>query len=150
MKILCILLLLFTYSNAQVDNKSNKLQDELNTILEDDQKYRVILTSDTILSEKQIDSLWELQYDLDNINIDKSIDIIKKFGYINSLNSDFITPFMTVFMHTPKKRIEEVKKIINIEKDKGTIDKASYGMIMWHLHGRKNEFQINRNGTDNK
>ncbi len=144
MRIIYFLIIVTSYSYSQTKNKNKNLQSELTSILDLDQKYRKLILNENNFTKKEIDSLWDLQYKLDNQNIDKSIEIIKENGYLNAFNSKYKSPFMTVFMHTHKDKIEEVKKLIIDEKNKDNIDEASYGIIMWHLEGRKiNKSSIN-------
>lgn len=88
------------------------------------------------LSHIQKDSLWKLQHNIDKDNTKRLIQIVKKYGYINSENSNSKIPLYPMFMHTPEEYKNEVLKIIESENSHGNINLRDYKSIKWHLTGR--------------
>lgn len=117
---------------------TDELKSELNAIKISDRKHRLyIIKNRDNLTETEIDSLWVLQSFIDLENTSKVLEIIEEFGYLSNSNAETNFPMHIVLMHTPKVLIDTVYKVINKEKEAGRIIKSSYGMIKWHLDGRR-------------
>lgn len=126
----------FSYSQEKIFFPK-KIVDEMNIMIENDQKYRSYISKNkqTLIKSDQ-DSLWKLQTNIDTYNINRLVQLIEEFGYFDSSNSNIKAPIFIFFMHTPKDMKDKVSNLIHSEYENGKIDKASYGMILWHLEGR--------------
>ncbi|WP_299122156.1 hypothetical protein [uncultured Winogradskyella sp.] len=132
----------FCVINSQEKVEKKILPDililELKSITQSDQKYRsIIVENRESLSKKDKDSLWVLQDEIDINNTIRVIEIIKEYGYISSSNSNSNFPMHIILMHTPNNLKSEVLELIEKENRAGRIVKSSYGLIKWHLEGRK-------------
>lgn len=139
--ILCLLIVPIVASSQELSDKKilSKAQlSELKLMFENDQKYRNIISDQReSLSKAEIDSLWSLQDKIDLYNTKRVIEIIKKHGYVSSINSNNnVAPLQIILAHSPNVLKESVASIIDIENKAGRISKSSYGLIKWHLNDR--------------
>lgn len=137
-----ILMLIFLNCNSQ--NAENililddKLIFELENMISEDQKYRVMMASDSLIFNTGVkDSLWTLQKKIDEKNTKRLIEIIADNGFIHSSKTNCKLPVYLIFMHSPFKYKTQILNIINYAKKNNTIDSAAYGLIKWHINGRK-------------
>jgi hypothetical protein len=143
-KLIMILFLIFqnAFVNAQVIRDKQILPieiiSELDSIIHSDQKYRLLVAENReVFSQEKIDSLWNLQDVIDFNNTLRVVEIIEEYGYLSSENSNSNFPMHIILMHTPKELKIKVLEIIEKEKARGRIVESSYGIIKWHLKGRK-------------
>lgn len=143
----------YSQNNSKVIVPEN-IKRELKIIIESDQKFRTYISKNRKnLLKAEIDSLWRLQSIEDNRNTRRVIEIIEEYGYLLSSNSNTRFPMHIILMHTPNQLKDTVYKVINMEMEAGRITQSSYGMITWHLDGRKEiklEQFLNQNDSINK
>ncbi|MDX8554300.1 hypothetical protein MK851_11780 [Tenacibaculum sp. 1B UA] len=114
-----------------------KILEEVKIMLEKDQKNRTLLAENkNDFSKKEIDSIWRLQKTIDCKNVLRLIQIVEKYGYFHSGNSNSKEAIFAIFMHSPNKLKKKVSTLIENEKKQNRIDKGSYSLIKWHLEGR--------------
>lgn len=109
---------------------------ELELMSEREWLYRGCILYDKVylLSEKERNMLWQLQFAIDDSNTKRLIEIIKKHGYVDHRNSNIdYVPMLRFFLHAPKKYWEEIKVLIDKEKQRGNIDDTSYNAIISHM-----------------
>jgi len=82
-----------------------------------------------------VDSLWSRQEALDEENTMLLIKIIKEIDYPTLDSLECFEKSLIVFVHTPKKLIEDVRDVL--EPRKKYLHPNRYRHIMWHLDGRK-------------
>ncbi len=85
----------------------------------------------------------------------RMIEITKKYGFPSLkrirkfYKKDFIDPEFNPYIllvHAPKKYWEELKILMKGELENGTINKCTYGHLLWHITGRKNLQPLLDNG----
>ena len=89
-------------------------------------------------SQRQKDSLWKIQEEIDERNTEKLIDITKKRGWVSKkgLNCrESISPVL-IFRHSNEKFHEEIKMLIEIESKAGRMESGDFMFIENHLNGR--------------
>lgn len=104
-------------------------------------KARAISDKTPQISEKKQDSLMKLQIKLDNKNTELLIDIIKEKGWVykNNLDCEEYFSAWLVFRHSQSQYWNEIRKIIDKEKDLGRIGVKDYNMVNNHIKGRPNK-----------
>jgi len=87
-------------------------------------------------NQQEVDSLWRLQEKIDMENSRLVMDIVKDIGLsgFDSLGMDCLKQALIVFVHTPDELKDEVKALVESEKD--NMFEGQYNHIMWHLNGR--------------
>jgi len=84
---------------------------------------------------------------IDSINVIELLKVTKKYGFpshdrlLNELGSNTDrkmtrSPHL-IFVHTPQKYINKVRKIVTKEYLNGRLGKSACSHIFWHLNGRK-------------
>ena len=71
---------------------------------------------------------------------------IKKF-YANEFIDPEFNPYI-LLVHAPKKYWEELKILMKNELNDGTINKCTYGHLLWHVTGRKSFQPMLDNGYE--
>ena len=84
-----------------------------------------------------MDSLWELQTNIDSINTIRLIEIVKKYGFPSVDRLGAPVSAWLIFQHSPKNFWRELNLLIKKESRKGNIPIAETTMLKWHLNGRK-------------
>ena len=90
----------------------------------------------------------------DKTHTQRLIEITKKYGFpsVKRLNANLPQKIKGEFnpiillLHSPKQYWEELIPLMTKEYKLGTIDRCSYGYIMWHFHGRKDISFLLNNG----
>lgn len=87
----------------------------------------------------KIDSLMDLQRELDIKNTEKLIKIINIYGYpdIRKLNCKEYSIPVLIFVHSPKEYWGEIKLIIDKERNLNRMTEGDYKYISWHINNRK-------------
>ena len=160
---LILIVNIVAYAQEKI-NLSKEVRNQLNELIENDQKYRIklagidmdslaLITLDSLstfdkinelfvsnksdtFSKIEKDSLWDLQYKIDIQNSKKLFKIISEYGYLNQENSNCNIPLHIVLMHTPEQFKERTLKLVEQEYEKGKISQFNYLNIIWHLNGR--------------
>ena len=99
-------------------------------------------------TEKQEDSLMQLQIILDNKNTELLIDIIKERGFPNlpdCKGSKF--PAMTL-RHSQSQYWDEIRHLVEKEFNSGNMNKGQYKIVLNHINGRE-EFKITKEKFNN-
>lgn len=138
-KILYLLLLLPLVLLSQEKKKKildTSLLNEIEIMFDKDQLYRSNILSDRkhLLSEVEWKTLWKFQFEIDDQNTRRIIEIVKEYGYVDHSNSNIeYIPMISFFLHAPKKYTEEIKSLIDKERKKGNVDGTTYDKIISHL-----------------
>jgi hypothetical protein len=90
----------------------------------------------------------------DKIHTQRLLEITKKYGFptVNRMNAYLPVKIKGEFnpiillLHSPKQYWEELIPLMTNEYKLGTIDRCTYGYIMWHFHGRKDMSYLLNNG----
>lgn len=141
-RIFLLLMFFFFDCKAQDTNDILILNDdllfELENMVNKDQKYRVMMSSDSLtFNTAEKDSLWLIQNIIDEENTKRLIEIVSDKGFIHSSKTNSNSPVYIIFMHSPFKYKSKILEIINKAKKNNRIDSAAYGLINWHINGRK-------------
>jgi len=94
--------------------------------------------------QKVIDSLWEIQIELDKKNTRLLIDITRKRGWVtkNMLGcTEYFAPFL-VFRHAPQEFWNELRPLIEKEYAEKRMGAGDYGFIDNHIRGRPIDFSF--------
>ena len=82
----------------------------------------------------------------DALHTERMIEITKKYGFpsIDRIRKYYNVEFndpefnpILIFIHSPKEYWEELKVLMLNEYEVGTINKCSYGYLLWQFTGRK-------------
>jgi hypothetical protein len=88
---------------------------------------------------------------------ERMIEITKKYGFpsLNRIrkfyNNEFVDPEFNPYIlivHAPKQYWEELKILMKNEFNDGTINKCTYGHLLWHVTGRKSFQPMLDNGFE--
>lgn len=91
-------------------------------------------------SEYQADlaSLKALMNNIDDSNTKLLIGITKKYGFpTNHRLGVYKSKAYFIFVHAPKKYVEEIRELINDEYQYKRLNEYKKDYIFWHLNGRK-------------
>jgi hypothetical protein len=115
----------------------------LDKITVNDQKHRVKLRDNSI-SEVVKDSLRKLIRKDDIENTEILIKIINQIGWPKTENMfcEISYPTVVIFRHAPEQYFDTIKKLIDIELEKGNIDGLNHAFIQNHLEGRPAFFKV--------
>ncbi|MCG8808943.1 hypothetical protein G1K57_12175 [Tenacibaculum finnmarkense] len=126
-----------TFDKSETD-KIESLADSLRILEISNRKFK----SDTI--KKQI---WKNYINpMDAKHTERMIEITKKYGFPSIkrikkyYKKDFADPEfnpLIIFIHSPKKYWEELKKLMLNEYESGLINQCIYGYSLWQFTGRK-------------
>lgn len=141
------LVLLFLLSACKNENNYEddvELCNLLSKMTDDDQKIRNmdLLQNGT---QKQKDSLWEIQNEIDLRNTKLLIEITENRGWVSKkkLSCDGTMAPVVIFRHSPKQYFEKIKELIETESKAGRMEGGDYMFIDNHLQGRPAfDFQI--------
>jgi len=122
------------------------IKRELETILETDQKYRMII--DSVQKQfgwdsKEMKELWTKQNKIDSLNLIRTKEIIKEYGYPGkSLVGDQSSTAWLVIQHADLKTQEEYLPLLEDAANKGELSKSSLALLLDRVKMRKGEKQI--------
>lgn len=142
--ILCVFLCCSIESSAQkpIENKV-EMCSMLREMIEGDRLYRRGDILDSFAgkqrnyAQKEIDSVWALQWKIDNANTEKLIELTKKHGWISDKRID--CPQLDVwliFRHSQKKYFDEISELIEKEHASGRLNDFHFKLIDDQLKGR--------------
>ena len=94
-------------------------------------------------TEKQEDSLMELQIVLDNRNTELLIDIIKERGFPDLPDCDGGQFPAITLRHSQTQYWDEIRTLIDKELKAGNMNKGQYRIILNHINGRE-DFKITK------
>ena len=127
------------FTSIEKDSFNNMKQDwEKRPYLE--KKFRVLVknkSKDFVVIQKQRDSLWKIQAEIDYVNTKKLIEIVKKYGFPSVDRLEAPVAAWLIFQHAPSSFWPELKTIVAKELKKGNLPSAEAAMLNWHLNGRK-------------
>jgi len=126
--------------NYDDDSELCKLLSEM---FENDQRIRKmeLLYNGT---EKEKDSLWEIQSQIDIKNTELLIEITEKRGWVSKseLGCERQIAPVVIFRHSPEKYFTTIKKLIDKEREARRMNSGDHMFIDNHLKGRPDfEFQ---------
>lgn len=157
-------------SNSEKDS----LKAEIRRLLENDQKYRSILSIGTLrietvdsiknlsceaklnfyatnkltLDKRVSDSLWNLQSQIDFENISKLEEIIKKFGWpSNSRLDDKISAEVLLF-HTPTNKVAAMESLLITEVKEQRMDPKQFAMFIDNIRLKHKQKQLYGTNTE--
>ena len=88
-------------------------------------------------SRREIDSVWTLQWEIDNRNTEKLIALTKEYGWIS--DERIACPQLDIwliFRHSQRKYADEISELVEKEHDSGRLDDFQYEQIIHQLNGR--------------
>lgn len=134
---------MFTFFSCKKKYADKNLVEKIKAMVASDQKNRLLITNmrDKMGTSSNFklkwDSIMKIQEKIDEYNTKELIRITKEHGFPNTNFLKEPIPAWLIFQHTPDKYKEEVKKILETERNKMRIPLIEYEMIIWHLNGRK-------------
>ncbi len=122
----------------QVNNE--ELWQKLEEMFYNDQYYRGMIrgldqTADDY--QKKRDSLWSLQAKIDKDNTKWIIDFTKRNGFPSPDRTGKPIAVWVLLHHAPSQYHKKIKPLLEREYKAGRISQATYGLVKWHIHGRK-------------
>ncbi|MGB5982323.1 MAG: hypothetical protein WBG46_09275 [Nonlabens sp.] len=146
-KILLTLIISLTLISCKKENNYDndaELCEIMSKMTTDDQRIRNMELLNNG-SEKQKDSLWEIQNSIDKKNTELLIDITKKRGWVSKAElkcKKYMAP-VVIFRHSPKEYWNEIREIIKTESDAGRMGSGDFMFIENNLEGRPDfDFKI--------
>ncbi|RPD95878.1 hypothetical protein EGM88_11720 [Aureibaculum marinum] len=115
----------FEVDSLSIDDKINKMNELF-----------IKNRKNSFIYKNNVDSLWNLQHQIDVQNSQKLFKIINKYGYLNQENSNCHIPLYIILMHTPAQYKKRTLKLVEQEYEKGRINHFNYLNIIWHLNDR--------------
>ncbi|MEM1001091.1 MAG: hypothetical protein AAGH46_00405 [Bacteroidota bacterium] len=106
-----------------------------------DQLHREVLSNylhyDVGRSQREIDSVWALQLEIDQHNTEQLIELTQKYGWISDerINCPKLNIWI-VFRHAQEEYFEEISGLIEKEYTEGRLNPSHYKLIKNHLEGR--------------
>ncbi|WP_046756967.1 hypothetical protein [Kordia jejudonensis] len=145
-KTIHVFFLFFSFITVAQETIPNKVEmcETLTKMIEDDRMYRgkEILRDGTFgrkstYPQKVIDSVWKLQWKLDNANTEKLIQLTKKYGWMSDerINCPELDIWL-IFRHSQKKYYNEIDKIIEKEHTAKRLNDFQYKLIKDHVTGK--------------
>lgn len=119
---------------------NEKLWKELEEMVRNDQYYRKKiknLDKESNQYQKQWDSIWQLQLVIDHKNTKRIIEITEKYGFPDPRRTGKPISVWLLLHHSPREYHEEIKSLIDREYNSKRMDSTTYGMLKWHVNGRK-------------
>ena len=143
--ILCAILFfsLGSFAQESIPNKI-KMCETLTEMFENDQMYRngKILKDGkfgrkSTYPKKVVDSVWKLQWKLDNENTEQLIKLTKKYGWISDerINCPKLNIWL-IFRHSQKKYYKEISEVIEKEHNAKRLNDFYYKLINDHVTGK--------------
>ena len=92
-------------------------------------------------SKKEIDSVWKLQTEIDNMNTEKLIELTQKYGWLSNkkLPCESKHYLFLIFRHSQEQYFDRIAGLIDVELDAGRLDFGHYNNMIHHLHGRPHQ-----------
>ncbi|GAA0713651.1 hypothetical protein GCM10009430_05680 [Aquimarina litoralis] len=147
---LCLLILISCKQHIQTNEDVEtafqsldkvRLQEELSTMVKNDQRYRKPLDSLYRIGkqppEKEWDSLWSIQEQLDDQNTQKLIIFTEQYGFPNPQRSGKPIPIWLIFQHADEKYCDQMMPLLDRELEAKRITPPEYHLIRWNLEGRQ-------------
>ena len=127
--------------NITKDEFSNLTPEEQNSFLTN---ARRIASKQSKFSQKEKDSVWQLQIEIDRYNTKRLMKIVKNKGWVSKQNLGCQENLKTwiFFRHAPKEYFTQIRKIIDLEKEENRISEYEYQVIDNHLKGRPQMFKV--------
>lgn len=119
---------------------NEKLWKELEDMVYSDQYYRGTMSGldrDAEDYERQRDSLEKIRIQNDHRNTRRIIEITKKYGLPNPERTGKPIGAWLLLHHAPVEYHKEIKVLIDRELKAKRMDSTTYGMLKWHVNGRK-------------
>jgi len=145
-KFILYTILLFSLGSIAQESipNSTEMCNTLTKMIENDRMYRgkEILTDgkygrERKYSQKVIDSVWKLQWKLDNANTEKLIELTKKYGWMTDerINCPELNIWL-IFRHSQKKYFKEISELIEKEHKAKRLTDFFYKQINDHIIGK--------------
>ncbi|WP_299900121.1 hypothetical protein [uncultured Aquimarina sp.] len=117
------------------------LQKELKQMTDNDQFYRSLLDSlyqtGKQPPQKEWDSLWNLQKQIDNQNTQRLLELTEKYGFPDPQRSGKPIPIWLIFQHADDKYCDQLMPLLDRELEAKRLTAAEHHMIQWNLEGRQ-------------
>lgn len=145
----CCLLLLFVCCSEPSDKdieeafqqvNNEELWRHLEQMCHNDQRYRSLMSGldkSSVDYQKKRDSLWSLQLEIDKHNTRWIIDFTKKNGFPSPDRTGKPIAAWVLLHHAPSQYHKKIKPLLEREFKAGRISQTTYGLVKWHINGRK-------------
>jgi hypothetical protein len=127
-------------SLTSISNHTAQQTHDSDSLSNESIKAKVEALTEVYLEKNKsiIDSLWNIQDDIDRKNTALMLSVVKSSTYDAMKNVPYKCgrEALFVFLHSPEDLFENIKSALD-HIDLKKIDPAQYGHIMWHLEGRE-------------